>query len=134
MSTTALPRLEMDVLGSYEGNAYPEQAEYRIVMTRDDSISFDVEDSSGSPVAPTLVLTEELADGIICMAGTDHSLSGYEDDWALPAGLDRQISWTLQTNLDVSIVLRSDHLDEIAAWLRYAIGEDVWDGDDEWEY
>ena len=134
--TTALPNLQMDLEGKYNGGQYWNPAEYRVTMTvlgtRED-FGLTVEDSAGHVVGSTIIGSGE-ADGIICMASTDHTLSGYSDDWKLPDGLDRQISWVLQTDMDHEVVLDESQIDEVAAWLRYATGEETWDGGEDWEY
>ena len=134
MST--LPPFQMGVTGEYSGNSYPEQREYRVTMTQDptDGIQLNVEDTGGFPVAEPLHITPELIDGITWMALTNHSLDGYEDDWTLPAGMDRVMTWDLQTHADVYISLSEPEIGEIAEWLRYASGEDEYNGNpDEWE-
>jgi hypothetical protein len=134
MST--LPDFQMDVTGEYQGNAYPESAEYRIVMLRHTtgSIMFCVENSSGSDIGQPLVLDDGLIEGITWMANTNHDLGGYQDDWDIPAGMDRQLVWTLQTDIDHYVQLTEDQIDQVAAWLRFATGEDEWTGGEVWEY
>ena len=127
-ATRLVPDFVMDVAGEYTGNAYPEQREYRITMAHDptDGAQLLVTDSSGAPVMKPLMLDDGLIDGIISIAGIDHSLSGYEDDWTLPDGLDRQLSWTLQTDLDCDIRLTEVQIAEISDWLGYVNGEKTW--------
>lgn len=124
-----VPDFSMDVVGEYTGNPYPEQREYRVTMAHDpgDGIQLLVVDSGGAPVAKPLTITEELADGITSMATTNHDLDGYADDWALPTGMGRSLSWTLQTDLDCDIRLSEGQISEIGDWLLYATGERDWD-------
>jgi hypothetical protein len=135
--TTALPNLQMDLEGKYNGGQYWNPAEYRVQMAVEDDVEKPVvlwvEDTAGNRVGQAWFGPEEI-DGIICMASTDHTLSGYSDDWKLPDGLDRQISWVLQTDMDHEVVLDESQIDEIAAWLRFATGEETWDGGEDWEY
>lgn len=131
-----VPPLQMDVVGEYTGNAYPKQEEYRVHMVEEvgtDNCLLSIEDSAGNEVIETLTLTPELIDGIQKIALTDHSLGGYADDWKIPDGMDRTVTWTLG-DASTFIALSSGHIDEIAAWLRFATGEEEWDGGDEWEY
>lgn len=132
---TKVPDLSMDVRGEYSGNAYPEQKEYRISMTVLDSGDFRlvVEDAAGGIVG-SMTMDDEVAEGIDRMATTDHGLGAYEDDWKLPAGMDRALEWTLQTDMEHEVRLDQTGIDEIAAWLRYATGEMDWDGGEDWEY
>jgi hypothetical protein len=137
---TALPHLEMDVPGEYSGNAYPERHEYRIKMVvapdspaDEPRFLLDVQDHNGSDVGQQEFGPEE-AEGIIKMASTDQDIGGYEDDWKFPAGMLRALTWTLQTDMDHEVVLNESHVDEVAAWLRYATGEETWDGGDSWEF
>jgi hypothetical protein len=128
----AVPDFRMDVLGEYQGNAYPERAEYRVVIAPNPAgtLTFLVEDSGGYKVAQPLELTEELIDGIRTMASTDHSLAAYEDDWELPAGMDRHITWMLQTDLEHLVVLDESRIDHVVEWLDYADGTKTWDWDE----
>jgi hypothetical protein len=125
----AVPDFQMDVRGEYQGNAYPETAEYRvrIVQDRTDQMVMSVEDSGGHLVGSPLDLDEALIDGIRSMASTDHSLSAYEDDWDIPAGMDRHLTWLLQTDLDHCVVLDESRIDHIVDWLDYADGTKTWD-------
>ena len=131
-----VPPFQMDAAGEYTGDAYPRPEEYRIHMVEEtgtDNMLLSVEDHAGNEVIETLTITPELADGIIGMAQIDHGLGGYEDDWKIPAGMDRTITWTLGDNATY-LALSKGHIDEIASWLRFATGEEEWDGGDEWEY
>ena len=132
----ALPDFQMDVRGEYQGNPFPEPAEYRVIMAQDpvDGIQFLVQDSGGFTVAQPLALDDGLIEGITWMANTNHDLGGYQDDWSLPAGMDRQLVWTLQTDLDHYVQLTEDQIDQVAAWLRFATGEDEWTGGEDWEF
>ena len=124
-----VPDFSMDVAGEYGGNAYPEQREYEVRLAHDpaDGIQMLVTDSGGAFVAEPLVITEELADGITSMATTNHDLDGYRDDWALPDGMGRSLSWMLQTDLEVTIELGEHQIEQIADWLDYATGAKTWD-------
>jgi hypothetical protein len=131
---STLPDLQMDVTGEYQGNAYPETHEYRITMKRDDDqFLMDIEDTIGMSLGTTAFSAEEV-DGITEMAMRDHSLSGYEDDWTIPEGMERVITWVLPTDADHYIVLNESQIDEVAAWLRHATGEDTWTGGEDWVY
>lgn len=134
----SLPEFKMDVRGEYSANAYPEEAEYRVHMAQEDDdaehpVVLWVESSSGERVGQAWFSEAEI-DGITSMATVDHGLGGYEDDWLLPAGMDRQIVWTLQTDLPHYVRLDSSQIDEVAAWLRFATGDEEWTGGDEWEW
>jgi hypothetical protein len=137
MST--LPNFQKDVTGEDSGNAYPEQTEYRICIEQvGDGTKFQMwaEDTSGGVVG-MYAFNEEIAeDGIIAMAQINHGLDGYEDDWHLPEGMYRTIQWALPgLPVDVDIRLGEDAIDEVAAWLRFALGLDTYDGPaDRWEY
>ena len=131
-----VPNLKMDVTGEYSGNAYPEEAEYRIVIEfhdHDEGWLMEVEHASGAKVGGT-ALTPEIVDGIVSMAQIDHGLGGYEDDWEIPAGMDRHIEWVLQTDMPHYVRLDESQIDEIAAWLRFATGAEEWTGGSEWEW
>ena len=135
---TLMPDFRMDVTGEYGGNAYPEQREYRVtIMQRSDKETYYllVEDSGGGEVGE-YVFAATVADGIIDMATRDHSLGGFEDDWDLPDGMDRALTWDLPTNdNDVLVRLDQHHIDSIAEWLRFATGIDTYTGDPEnWEF
>jgi len=136
MST--LPNFGMDVTGWYSGNAYPETREYRVMIAQrvpGESFYLRAEDSGGFEVGE-YIFERDIADGIIDMGNRDHDLSGYEDDWSLPVGMVRTLSWRLPTaDLNIDIVLQQHHIDLVCAWLRYATGLDTYTGDPEiWEY
>jgi len=133
--STPLPSLSMDVTGHYVGDAYPHEADYRVRLKEQQHVyHLIVEDSGGFRVGE-MVLDEALVDGIQRMASTDHSLSGYEDDWKIPDGMGRTLVWTLPTKgTDHYVELDDGQIDEVAAWLRFATGEEVWDGGEEWEF
>lgn len=134
---TTLPDLQMDLTGRYNGGAYWNEAEYRVIAREADDIgtyAIVVEDTAGNVVGEQVLSAEQTAD-LIDVASRDHSLSGFDDDWDLPRGIERRIEWVLQTNMDHEIVLTSDQIDEVAMWLRYATGVAEYDGNpDEWEY
>lgn len=136
LSSVLVPPLSKDVTGQCYGGAFWSEADYRVTMARGEggSISLNVEDSGGALVARTLFFDEELIEGIDKVAHTDHGLSGYEDDWKIPAGMGRVLTWTLQTDINHEVVLNEADIDEVAAWLEYAIGEKVWDGGEDWEF
>ena len=132
-----LPAFQMDVTGEYLGNAYPEQQEYRVRITALEGERFQltVEDASGTVVGGGEEFGFDVAEGIQKVASTDHGLSFYEDDWKLPAGMDRMITWTLPTFTDVHVELNESQIDQVSHWLNYALGEDVYEGNpDVWEY
>lgn len=113
----------MAVAGEYSGDAYPSQQDYRITITvlgTGEDFGMVVENASGGVVGSAILSSDE-ADGLISMASIDHSLSGYEDDWAIPVGMGRVLTWTLDTDDDVWISLREDQIDEIAHWLAHAL-------------
>jgi hypothetical protein len=129
-----LPDFRMDVVGEYY-SVFPEKREYRVTMTREDSLQLFVEDSGGYIVSRPLTLTDEVVEGICWMASTNHGLDGYEDDWSLPEGLGRQLVWVLPTEEPHSVLLDESQIEQVAAWLAYATGEETYDGDPEnWEY
>jgi hypothetical protein len=127
-----VPNLEMDVIGEYHGNAYPEKWEYRITMQPDTEeeggFLINVEQESGGSMGTT-VFTADEAEGLQKMAGTDHSIDAYGDDWTFPDGMERVL-----TDPDHYIRLDESQIDEVAAWLRYATGEDTWAGGSEWAF
>jgi hypothetical protein len=130
-----LPEFRMDVVGEYQGNAYPEPREYRVTMTREDSLQFFVEDAGGYIVSEPLTLDDDLVEGITWMAHTEHGLSGYEDDWRIPSGMNRVLTWVLPTQADHYVRLDESQIEQVAAWLDYATGESTYEGDPEnWEY
>jgi hypothetical protein len=124
-----VPDFVLQLNGEFTGNAYPEQREYEVRLAHDptDGIQMLVTDSGGAPVAKPLTITEELADGILSMAQTNHDLNGYEDDWTLPTGMGRSLYWVLQTDMDCEVRLDENDLGLIADWLQYATGEKTWD-------
>lgn len=133
MST--LPDFSLDVTGEYQGNAYPEPAEYRIsisILGTGVDYGLVVENSSGG-VVNSIILTEEDADGIEKVATTMHGLEVYEDDWKIPAGIDRTVYWDLG---DTENFVRLDEsgIAQVNAWLRYALGFEEWTGGDEWVF
>ena len=134
MST--LPDFQKDVEGQCYGGAFWSPAEYRIrivQITPGDRFQMTVELGDGTKVGET-TLSDAEADGIIRMGSTDHSLSGYEDDWKIPAGMDRVIEWTLQTDINHTVRLDENVISEIGAWFGFALGFEVWDGGEEWEF
>jgi hypothetical protein len=53
----------------------------------------------------------------------------------LPEGMNRVLVWTLPTEEDHWVRLDEDQIQQVAAWLAYATGEETYDGDPEnWEY
>jgi len=130
-----LPDLQMDVTGEYCGNAYPESAEYRIRITQiNDGTEFvlSVENSSGGEIN-VIPLKEADADGILKVAETSHSLSGYDGDWKIPVGIERSVHWDL-SDAENYVRLNESDIDEIAQWLRYALALDDYDGGETWEF
>src|SRR4051812_14112853 len=126
----------MDVTGEYTGNSYPERGEYRISLTvlgTGEDFGLVVEDASGA-VVNSVILDASTAEAVKDMAGTNHGLGAYEDDWSLPVGMNRVLTWDVGDSVN-SVVLNEGQIDEVAAWLRYATGEETYDGNpDEWEY
>jgi hypothetical protein len=135
MST--LPAFQKDVPGQYYGGAFWDFAEYRIkIVTLDgtgERFVLSVETASGGEIGEH-EFDAAVAEGIARMASTDHGLSAYEDDWAIPMGMGRVLTWDLPTVEDHLVVLDEAAIDEIAAWLEYATGEKVWPGGTEWEF
>jgi len=133
---SVLPDFQMSVAGEYYGNPYPQAADYlvRIVQINDGTeFVLTVENSSGGEVN-VMPLTEADADGIFKVAATDHSLSGYEDDWKIPPGIERSVRWDLGDG-DNFVQLAGGEIDEVATWLRYALAIDEYTGpSDSWEY
>ncbi len=132
-----LPALVKDVSGQYYGGAFWDSADYRIkIVTLDGSgenFRMTVESASGGEVG-TYEFGLAEAEGIARMASTDHGLGAYEDDWTIPSGMGRTLSWSLPTVMDHLVVLEQDVIDEIADWLEYATGQKTWTGGDEWEF
>lgn len=138
MST--LPEFTKDVEGKEYGGAYYHDAEYRIRMAVEDDqpetpVVLWVEDSAGNRIDQQW-LTPELIEGIIKIASINHGLdgSGYDDDWTFPVGMDRVLVWAVTTKGNHRVEVGSDVVDEVAAWLRYATGEDEWTGGEDWEF
>jgi hypothetical protein len=136
MST--LPAFEKDVQGQYYGGAFWDDDDYRIkIVTTDgtgEKFLMTVETSDGTEVSQIEFGAAE-ADGIARMASTDHGLGGYEDDWTIPMGMGRTLTWTLPMDNDShTVVVHEDVIDEIADWLEYATGEKTWDGGEVWEF
>jgi len=133
MST--LPAFSKDIRGEYFGGAFWDSDDYRVHIVALDGTGtqflLTVETSDGGEVGQTELSRDEV-DGILKMASTDHDISGYEDDWTFPAGMVRVLTWTLQTDINHTVVLNEADIDEVAAWFRYAIGEDEWTGGSEW--
>jgi hypothetical protein len=133
---SGLPDLTMDVHGEYYGNAYPESADFRVrmsIMVPGDRYLLTVETADGTEI-DTVPLGEEEVDGIQKIASTDHSLEGYADDWTIPVGIDRTVHWDL-SDAEHFVRLNEQQIDEIAQWLRFATGQDTYEGDPEnWEY
>ena len=133
----SLPDMQLDIVGAYAGGAYVMDADYRIRFSLDvpDDSAFriTVETEEGTLVGTDL-FSEGVAEAVMDMAHHDHSLSGFQDDWDIPKGMDRHIEWTLQTDLPHHVRLDSGHIDEIAAWLEYAVGEKEWVDGEEWSY
>jgi hypothetical protein len=133
-----LPQFQKDVSGEYAGNAYPEQTEYRITIEQmGDGTEFVLAtESTDGTVLGTYRFDEDIADGICDMANTNHDLSGYEDDWALPTGMYRALHWLVPNcPIDVTVILDEDAIDEIRHWLQFALGHDTYDGpEDRWEF
>jgi hypothetical protein len=135
-----VPPLQMDVVGEYTGNPYPEQYEYRVHMAQETGpdhvekpVVLWIENSSGGRVGQAWFSPEEI-DGIRSMSQIDHGLGGYDDDWTIPVGMDRQLTWTMPTEMDHTIRIDESQIDEIAQWLTFVLGEEEWTGGDEWEW
>jgi hypothetical protein len=130
-----VPDLTMEVVGEFGGDAYPRQYEYEVRLAHDpaDGVQMLVTDSGGAPIAQPLVLDDATIDGIISMSSIDHDLSGYEDDWTLPVGMQRVLTWMLQTDMDHTVELDASQIDQIAEWLTYATGEKTWNWDEQGE-
>jgi hypothetical protein len=133
--TGGLPDLQIDITGEYYGNAYPENREFRVRLTVDpsDAVVLHLEDSNGYPVVDAITISEEEADGIQKVATTSHSLDVYEDDWKIPVGIERTVCWTLG-DAEVSVRLDESKIDEIATWLRFAVGDEEYTGGEVWEF
>ena len=135
MST--LPAMVKDVPGQYYGGAFWDSADYRVkIVTLDGSgenFRMTVESASGGEVG-TYEFGMAEAEGIARMASTDHGLGAYEDDWTIPFGMARVLTWDLPTIMDHLVTVDEDVIEEIADWLEYATGEKVWTGGDEWEF
>jgi hypothetical protein len=124
-----VPDFQMDVAGEYGGNAYPESHGLRIgitVLGTGEDFGLTVETEGGDVVGSMTISLDE-ADGIIRMGTTDHSLSGYEDDWKIPGGMERTIEWVLPTDMNYTVILNANQIDEVAEWFSYATGEKTWD-------
>jgi len=132
-----LPAFQMDVTGQCYGGAFWSEADYRVCMAVEDStetpVVFWVEDSAGTRLTQHWFSPEEI-EGITWMSNTNHSLDGYEDDWSLPVGMDRILIWDLPTDDDNNVRLDDAQITEVAAWLRFAIGEETYTGGPEWEF
>lgn len=129
-----VPDFSMDVTGEYLGNAYPQAAEYRVTLTilgTGTDFGLVVENSSGG-VVNSVTLSEEDADGIEKVATTMHGLEVYEDDWQIPSGIDRAVSWDL-SDAENYIRLDEGQISEINNWLRYAVGDKTWNWDEQGE-
>src|SRR3954463_5179378 len=126
--STPVPDLEMTVTGSYEGNSSPAPVEYLVSLTvlgTGEDFGLVVRPTAGTVVDPD-TLDVAAAEGVIRMASTDHGLSGYEDDWTIPRGMDRALTWNVGSGHDV-VMLTEGQINEVAQWLRFATGEDTWD-------
>jgi hypothetical protein len=127
-----LPDFTKDVQGRYFGGAYWNEADYRIGITDDtaggtQAFVLTVESNTGFEVSKH-EFTDTQADRLIALVNTDDAA----DDEGL--GLSRELHWrvgddTNEVDLDVNV------LDEVAAWLGYALGIETYEGSpDEWEY
>jgi hypothetical protein len=132
-----LPDFVKDVSGQYYGGAFWDSADYRVIIQIADdagkNFRMTVETASGG-VAGEYEFGMAEAEGIARMASMDHDLGGYEDDWTIPIGMRRTLSWTLPTTDDHLVTIDQDVIEEIAAWLEYATGEKTWDGGEDWEF
>lgn len=133
----SLPDMELDVVGVQSGGAYEIPTEYRVRLSTDvpDDSAFRmvVHTSDGALVGVDL-FSDGVAEAVTDMAHHDHSLSGFADDWDIPKGMDRHIEWNLPIEPPHHVRLDSHHIDEIAAWLEYAVGEKEWVDGEEWSY
>lgn len=129
-----LPRFQKDLVGTYDGSIYSMPTELRVLLAEDPhGFRLTVETGIGVEVG-NQALTMVEAEGIIKMASTDHDIGVYEDDWTFPVGMRRVLTWTLETDSNYHLVLNEADIDEVATWLRYATGEEQYEGDpDIWE-
>lgn len=124
----SVPDFEVNLVGEYQGNPFPERADYRVrAVTQPDGIvhMLTVESSDGQLVGVT-GLGEPEVDGILKVAETDHDLTVYDGDWTFPSGMVRAVEWILPTEIDHYVVLRQPEIDSLAEWLRYATGDKTW--------
>jgi hypothetical protein len=135
MST--LPAFQKDVAGQYYGGAFWDSDDFRVkIVTLDgtgETFRMSIETSDGTEVGE-YEFDMYAAEGIARMASTDHGLGAYEDDWTIPPGMRRMLTWTLPTSEGYLVVVDEDVIEEINAWLEYATGEKTWDGREDWEY
>ena len=130
----AVPDFKSHGTGEYYGNAYPEQFEYtlRCSENADEQFVLVAEDNSGGEIV-SVTFTDEDADGIQRMATTDHGLGAYEDDWQIPPGMNRVLTWDISDNPEYGLVLNESQITELGHWLTYALGETKWDWDTQGE-
>lgn len=127
----ALPPLERQVTGQQYGGQYTSDHEYELrleLITPAEGALASVQllDTSGFERYRQNLTREEAVTFVRAVgAGTTEPV-GVQD-------LSRDLTWSLSGERDF-VVVRDSELDEIAAWLGYALGQDVWDGGDEWEY
>lgn len=130
-TTNDLPDLQMDLRGEYQGNAYPEQRDYRLsaLTPRHEHahVTVIVEDSDGNAVS-LIVLSAEAVDEIIRAASIN-----YGDFEYAPLYVTIGMNLTLDT-MQHDVRLNEGQIEELAAWLRYAIGDETWTGGETWEY
>jgi hypothetical protein len=135
MST--LPAFVKDVSGQYYGGAFWDSADYRVKIVALDgtgkNFRMTVETAGGSEVGEYEFGMAEV-EGIARMASTDHGLGAYQDDWTIPFGMGRVLTWDLPTIEHHLVTVDEDVVEEIAAWLRFATGEDEWTGGSDWEW
>jgi hypothetical protein len=120
------PPMEIDLTGHYLGDAYPTEYEYRVhvVAESEDQWRISTATADGA-LLDSMVLMADDAQQVRTAAATAMR-------WPIP-GLSATPSWQVALDSTVHyVVLNSGHLDEIASWLEFWLGEAEWDGGEEW--
>lgn len=131
-----VPDLQIDLQGQSYGGAYWDLADYRFSATvSGEHISMWLENSSGGEIDARLFTTKQarallLVDDSLVRLKFSHTPPTVDEVAAL--GIRTVVSWPWGDN-EGEVDLGSQ-LDEIQAWLSYALGDEGWDGGDTWEW
>lgn len=134
--STKVPDLQIDLAGQSYGGAYWSNADYRFGATREgDEILMWLENSSGG-VIDDRQFTERQVRALMLVDDAPTRIRPSDApptvDELASLGVNTVVSWMWGDDEDE--VDLGGRLDEIQAWLGYALGDETWDGGEDWEW